>query len=239
MTKPGKPELPTDRFTRNQDIIPQDKLDALTVVGLGGSGSNAIQLGSIMGFKSINAFDGDMMETHNISTTVYPKTDKENQPKALLAEQLAASHGLDVEGSLFARQHYRRDFPLTPITLLCTDTMESRMLVFEEWLKYGYNKAGLFVDSRMGALTCEVITVTGKDVEKAYRSYWKTSDEIADEACTAKHTIFTGAIVAGMAMAQIQRWLIGAPYFTYIRYNIDASQMTTENQVLNFTEVKV
>jgi len=239
MIKPGKNELPTKRFTRNQDIIPQEKLDILSVVGLGGSGSNAVQLGSIMGFRAMNAYDGDTMEVHNISTTVYPDSDKENQPKALLAEELAAAQGMDVKDSIFARQHYRRGFPLSPMTMTCTDTMESRMLVFEEWLKEGYNETGLFVDTRMGALTCEVISVAGPDAEKTYRSYWKPSDDIADELCTAKHTIFTGAIVAGMAMRQFQAWMMGSPYFTYLRYNIDSSQMTAENQVLNFTEVKV
>ena len=62
------------KFLRNKDLIPQDKLDDITVVGLGGIGSGVVMLLATMGFKFIRGYDNDIMQEHNFSTTLYPES---------------------------------------------------------------------------------------------------------------------------------------------------------------------
>ena len=47
------------KHLRNKDLIPQEKLNDVTVVGLGGIGSSVIMLLATMGFKFIRGYDND------------------------------------------------------------------------------------------------------------------------------------------------------------------------------------
>lgn len=66
--------MSTNRFLRNKDLIPQKVLNKIGIVGLGGIGSQLVPLLSIMGFKQIIGWDNDLLEDHNLSTTMYPQT---------------------------------------------------------------------------------------------------------------------------------------------------------------------
>ena len=215
-----------ERFLRNRDIIPQEKLDALSVIGLGGTGSAVILLGSIMGFPKIEGWDRDDMALHNLSTTVYPSS-AVGHPKATIASKVAIQYGC-VKPAMHTK-FWEPGEHLYPKVIMCTDDMESRKEIFSQWA--GMDNREFLIDTRMGAMTCEVVTITKGD-EDAYLSTWKPSTEIDDEPCTAKHTIFTANIVAGIGLAQMQRVLINAPYQRHIKFMIDAMTMETKDQML-------
>ena len=54
-------------------MIDQNKLDELTIIGVGGVGSSLVINAAIMGFKKIHVWDFDDLEEHNLSTTMYPE----------------------------------------------------------------------------------------------------------------------------------------------------------------------
>ena len=62
------------RFLRNKDLINQKNLKEITVIGAGGVGSSLILSAAMMGFKKIHVWDFDVLEEHNLSTTMYPES---------------------------------------------------------------------------------------------------------------------------------------------------------------------
>ena len=60
----------TDRFVRQADLVPQDKLQDLTisVIGVGAIGRPlALQLAAI-GARKLHLIDPDVIEIHNVTT---------------------------------------------------------------------------------------------------------------------------------------------------------------------------
>ena len=80
--------MATNRFLRNKDLIPQSKLDHIGLVGLGGIGSQLVPLLSIMGWKKMTGWDHDVLEEHNLSTTMFPQGAL-GKSKAEVAENIA------------------------------------------------------------------------------------------------------------------------------------------------------
>lgn len=197
-----------NRFSRNKDLIDQRLLDNITLIGAGGIGSNVVPLLSIMGFNYLSVYDGDVLEPHNLSTTAYPASALD-QTKAFTAANIfqqyngvaADAHGMWSIGD-----------SLTPKVIMGPDNMEVRRDVYEQWV--GQEDRELLVDLRMGALALEIITVTPE--HDHFMDTYAASDDIADEVCTAKHTIFTGSLAASFGVNQIFNILSGKPFYEEI-----------------------
>ena len=175
------------RFLRNKDLISQESLEGkVTIIGAGGIGSALIQLLAIMGWKDVAIWDDDELSAHNLSTTTY-------QPKYLGKDKsLVAFETFNEfsDKSQKIQRHPMRWFSQDPVSnrvFLGPDNMETRMEVYKDWVKQPNRE--FLIDMRMGALGMEIITVTKKDDN--YMDTWVSSNDIEDEICTAKHTIFT------------------------------------------------
>jgi molybdopterin/thiamine biosynthesis adenylyltransferase len=198
-----------DRFLRNKDIISQKNLNEVTVIGAGGVGSCLILSAAIMGFKKIHLWDFDTLEEHNLSTTMYPESFL-GETKTHAAKELVRYFGCKTE--IVEHQKWGPMDPLTPCVMMAPDNMEIRKIVYMAWMRS--NKRKVLVDGRMGALTMEVITCDYWNDN--YLTTWKSSSEIEDEPCTAKHTIFTANIIAGIMLSQIFNVLHKRSYHSYI-----------------------
>ena len=82
----------------------------------------------------------------------------------------------------------------------------------------------------------EVISVD-KDNDN-FAKTWQPSNKISDEACTAKHTIFTANIVAGLGASQLFNVLHNRSYWQYIRQSLAPLSFGREFPVNKITEVK-
>ena len=118
--------------------------------------------------------------------------------------------------------------------MLTPDNMETRLDVHMDW-KRNKNRRAL-IDMRMGALTMEVISVD-KDNDN-FGKTWQPSSKISDEACTAKHTIFTANVVAGLGASQLFNVLHNRSYWQYIRQSLAPLSFGREFPVNKITEVK-
>jgi hypothetical protein len=184
------------RFLRNKDLIDQKLLDEVMVIGLGGIGSALIPPLAIMGFRNIVGYDDDIVETHNLSTTMYPM-ESLGKSKAEVARDAAKAYGC-TKVEMFNKRFERGTTP-SPNTIVCTDSMSSRKLVYEAWA--ALDKRNALVDIRMGALSVVVVTITAQS--DGYMDYWQDDKSIADDPCTMKHTIFTAEIAAGIGINQL------------------------------------
>ena len=197
------------RFLRNKDLINQKNLKEITVIGAGGVGSSLILSAAMMGFKKIHVWDFDVLEEHNLSTTMYPESYL-SKPKTEAARDLVKHFGCETEIIEHAKFGFTDN--VTACTMMAPDNMEIRKIVYMNWTRLRDRK--VLVDGRMGALSMDIHTVDYWNDN--YLSGWKSSKDIPDLPCTAKHTIFTANIIAGLMLSQVFNVLHDRTYYSYI-----------------------
>jgi hypothetical protein len=220
------------RYLRNKDLINQSLLSEVTIIGAGGIASALVTILAQMGFSKFYIWDDDKLEEHNLSTTAYPE-DFLGYTKAKCAELMIYKFNAkaDVDINIIKWKPGRH---LSDIVLLTPDNMETRLDVHMQWKKRDTRKA--LIDMRMGALTMEVISVE-KDNDN-FGKTWQPSSKISDEACTAKHTIFTANVVAGLGASQLFNVLHNRSYWQYIRHSLAPLSFGREYPINKITEVK-
>ena len=219
--------MDSTRFLRNKDLIPQSKLNHLGLVGLGGIGSQLVPLLSIMGWKKITGWDHDMLEEHNLSTTMYPQGTL-GKSKAEVAENVSNMYSVKPGNNAFFQEYYDETSPTLPKIITCLDNMEGRLVAYNKWLEQSNRE--FFIDLRMGAMAMEIITATKENDD--YLDSWLPSHEISEEPCTMKHTIFTASIVGGYGVDQVFNVVAKRPYYSYIWIGLMPLKMRTENLIV-------
>ena len=219
------------RYHRTRDIIDQDRLKSITLIGIGAIGSEILVQLSIMGFEEITIYDDDKLELHNLATTKFPQehlgNDKVEAGK-IFGEEF---NFVNIVRKL---ERFERWSELSPITIICTDDMESRLTAYNVWKKLPNRE--IFIDVRMDLLSIEVITTTA--YFDNYIEYWKPSEEIEDAPCTMKHTIFTSAIAAGHAIKNLFLTIMNKPYFEYEWHGLSPLSIETKSYIIPEGEYK-
>ena len=219
------------RYLRNKDLINQSLLDEVTIIGAGGIASALVTILAQMGFKKFHIWDDDKLEEHNLSTTAYPE-EFLGLNKAECAMNMIYKFNKEAEITTYITR-WEPGYDLSDIVLLTPDNMETRLDVHMDWKRNDNRRA--LIDMRMGALTMEVISVE-KDNDN-FGKTWQPSNKISDEACTAKHTIFTANIVAGLGASQLFNVLHNRSYWQYIRQSLAPLSFGREYPINKITEV--
>lgn len=215
-----------NRFLRNKDLISQKVLTKIGIVGLGGIGSQLVPLLSIMGFKSIHGWDNDLLEEHNLSTTMYPQTAL-GKTKSEIAEGISKLYAVKPDNMKFYNKYYDETSPTMPNMIVCTDDMESRMTAYTRWREQSNRR--LFLDLRMGAMAMEIVTTTKDDDN--YLDTWVPTHSVEPEPCTMKHTIFTASIVGGIGVNQVFNVLAKRAYYQYIWIGLQPLTIRTDKLI--------
>ena len=219
-------ELLENRFLRNKDLIKQELLDEITVIGLGGIGSTVVTLLSIMGFDKIIGWDDDKLEVHNLSSTTYPLYYTGGSKVAAAKDTAEAFSGK--ETNFQANEERWDDYkPLGNKVITCLDNMDTRMEVYEKWINNPDRE--FLIDLRMDALSMEMITSTQNNDE--YDKYWVSDAEIEPAPCTMKHTIFASSIIGGLGVNQVFNCVGNRPYYLYIWTGLLPLNLRKENLV--------
>ena len=219
------------RYLRNKDLINQSLLNEVTIIGAGGIASALVTILAQMGFKKFHIWDDDKLEEHNLSTTAYPPGFLGFNKVECAASNIYAHHK-DADITQYVKRWEPGNY-LSDIVLLTPDNMETRLDVHMDWKRNDNRRA--LIDMRMGALTMEVISVD-KDNDN-FAKTWQPSSKISDEACTAKHTIFTANVVAGLGASQLFNVLHNRSYWQYIRQSLAPLSFGREFPVNKITEV--
>ena len=236
-------DLLENRFLRNKDLIKQELLDEITVIGLGGIGSTVVTLLSIMGFDKIIGWDDDKLEDHNLSSTTYPLSYVGSKKVQAAKDTVEAYSGMATE---FKENDgkWNSSKPLGKKVITCLDNMDTRMEVYETWRNGGHNANDAFlIDLRMDALSMEMITITHREngfdtyknepleVEEIYNNYWVSDVEIEPAPCTMKHTIFSSSIIGGLGVNQAFNCVGNKPYYSYIWIGLLPLNLNKKNLV--------
>ena len=200
----------TTRFLRNKDLIQQDKLDTLTLVGLGGIGSFLVQGLATMGWDEVIGYDDDIVENHNLSSTCYPIEDVGKQ-KAEASTLLFKRYAEEWQTFIGIPERFNGRRVITPKTIVCTDNMESRLAVYNKWKKLDNRQ--ILLDARMGATSVELVTVT-KDNDN-YMDSWIPTTSVPSAPCSMKHTVFATQHIVSITLAQLYNLVANLAYHDY------------------------
>jgi len=222
------------RDIRQRDLVPPAKLAAChpVVVGVGAIGRQvAIQLAAV-GAPVLTLVDHDIVGEENLAPQAYWPADigrMKVSATATVCRQINPDILIHETPRRFARSMARMllaghqgQSPARPAVFCCVDSISARQMIWEALKPY----ATLLVDGRMNA---EVIRVLASD-RPAADDYYATT--LFDEerayagSCTAKSTVYTASIAAGLMLGQFTRWLRGIAVDRDVTVNLLAGEMT-------------
>ena len=213
--------LLNDRYSRQKDIVPPERLAACkaTVIGVGAIGRQvALQLAA-MGVPWLQLFDFDLVETSNLASQGYLEEDL-GRPKVEATGGLChrINHGLELHQE---NERFRRSMEIGDVVFCCVDRIETRQLIWN----VVKDRIRLFADGRMSAEVLRVLTACDAASRKHYPTTLFAAAEAYVGPCTAKTTIYCANVAAGLMLAQFAKYLRGLPVDPDISLNLLASEL--------------
>lgn len=190
---------------RQADLLDPEKAKRLriTVVGAGAIGSFATLTLAKMGFENITVYDGDNVDKENMNCQFFPPS--------YIGHNKATALGELVE--LFTRTKIKTvprffqddEFVRGDVCLSCVDSMKVRNLIFSNC------GARYLIDSRMAAEYISLYQVDMSDTKRVdeYKKTLYADGEAVSERCTAKSTMYTVNLIAGLIGKSVKDILVG------------------------------
>ncbi|MBN71643.1 MAG: thiamine biosynthesis protein ThiF [Gimesia sp.] len=195
--------LISDRFVRQSDLVPKDKLNRLpvTVIGVGAIGRQvALQLAAL-GAQRLQLVDFDQVEPTNITTQGYLAADLGQYKVAATTQALRA-----IDASLEVEQvidRFRPAIVTGEAVFVCVDSISSRAAI---WRSLRHQSA-FWCDGRMRGEVLRILTAVDSKSRDHYDTTLFAQLEAQTGTCTSRSTIYTASIAAGMMLHQFTRWL--------------------------------
>lgn len=210
------------RLIRQTDLVPERRLADVTatVIGVGAIGRQvALQLASL-GVPSIQLIDFDSVDITNVTTQGYSAYDiGERKVEATAAAIARIDPDADVTAVV---DRFRPRCDIGDAVFCCVDSISARTAIWRS-VQHGCR---FWSDGRMLGETIRVLTVADDDGRSHYPSTLFQQAEAQTGQCTARSTIYSANIAAGLMLHQFTRWLRNQPIDTDLSLNLLASEMT-------------
>lgn len=212
-------------LTRQLDLIPVSTLHMpVTIIGCGAIGSFlGLQLAK-MGMTDIKLYDFDTVSVENMSNQFFRFKDIGTNKAAALSSLINDFTGVAPWYSMGAFD--KTSVPTTKgIVVVAVDSMAARRMIYEAIREEGFN-VKYIIDPRMGSETYLQYTMNpfdSKDNESYLKTFY-TDNEAVQERCTAKSTVYTASLAAGVVTKTIKNILLKQPYPRSVTWNIAASR---------------
>ncbi len=203
------------RASRQEALAPWAALQGATVniVGLGAVGRQTALMLASMGVPRFKLYDHDLIEDVNTGPQAYrPNQIGMTKVEATAADMKALNPDCEVEVN--PRRFARSDVKALEGSFVFSqvDNMAGRKLVYETAAKAG---AKWFGDTRTAGETIRVLAQSEPKEEGGYPKTLFEDSEAFSGSCTARMSIFTANISAGMLVAKFAQGLRGVlPPFT-------------------------
>lgn len=213
----------TQRSMRQLDIIPEHKLADLgyvMVIGVGAIGRQVAIQAASLGVRKLALVDFDTVEPVNLATQGYYEDDL-GKPKVTVTANICEKLNQDIK--VLHTQSRFEDLDGVPnfdVVFCCVDSIDARLTIWQKVRKI----KKLWVDGRMLGETMRVLTTDGNN-DRYYRSTIFPGREAEKGRCTARATIYTSNIIAGLMLSQFNRWLREEPFQADIMFNLTAMDM--------------
>ena len=210
-----------DRDIRQRDLVPPERLRQcqVTVVGVGAIGRQvALQLAAI-GVPWLQLVDPDTVEAPNLAAQGYLEDDM-GRHKVHATGDLChqINHQLEMHEH---PERFRRSLEIGNVLFCCVDAIDTRRLIWEA-VK---DKVLFFADGRMSAEVLRVLAVADAQSRRHYPTTLFAQAEAFQGACTAKSTIYSAGIAAGLMVGQFARWLRGLSVEADMMLNLLSSEL--------------
>ena len=212
----------TERYSRQRDIVPPDRLERTkaTVIGVGAIGRQvALQLAA-MGVPRLQLVDFDVVEIGNLTPQGFLEKDlghKKVQATAAYCRKINSGVETQVHD-----QRFRRSMEVGNTVFCCVDRIDTRRLIFDA-VK---DQVSFFADGRMNAEVIRVLTVCTASGRAFYPQTLFRSEEAHTGPCTAKSTIYTANIAAGLMISQFTKHLRSLPVDTDLQVNLLTAELS-------------
>jgi sulfur carrier protein ThiS adenylyltransferase len=178
----------------------------------------ALQLASI-GAPHIQLIDFDTVEATNVTTQGYFQDE-------IGLEKVIATHCqiADIDASIevdTVKDRYRPKHDIGNVVFCCVDSITAREVIFR-----GVRDVDLWIDGRMLGETMRILAAWDEASRDYYTQTLFSQEEAQQGACTARSTIYTASIAAGLMIHQLTRWLrSGCVLDADLTLNLLASEM--------------
>ena len=171
----------------------------ITIIGLGGIGSNVALPLARLNPKKLFLIDPDVVEEVNLAGQAFFNNHVGMKKVDAVAEVLYSWAGYKKIVAMPTLLTKGTDFG--EITITGFDNMNARKIAFTNFMNSPAAK--LLVDARMSVDTIQIFTLLKEDTEflDIYRDKWLFSDAAAQTApCSMKQTSYTGSILGGLVV---------------------------------------
>ena len=211
----------SDRFSRQSDLVPREKLQDLTatVIGVGAIGRQvAIQLAAL-GVPRLQLIDFDRVEETNVTTQGY---DFEDVGQLKVDATAGAVQRIDPLIDVDAiPDRYRSRIEIGEAVFCCVDTISARAAIWRS----ASRKCRFWCDGRMLGEIIRVLTAADADSRRHYPTTLFRQSQAQTGRCTAHGAIYTANIAAGLMTHQFTRWLREIPIDSDLTLNLLAAEL--------------
>jgi len=215
----------SERYSRQQELIPPERLAACpaTVIGIGAIGRQvALQLAAI-GIGNLQLIDFDIVEESNVASQGYREHDIGQLKVNATAE---ACRQINAELSVNeVETRFRRSMSIGDAVFCCVDSIDTRRLIWEATK----DRTRFFTDGRMNAEVIRVLSASDQASREHYPTTLFSAEQAHAGSCTAKSTIYTANIAAGLMLGRFTQWLRGLPEEPDIMLNLLTSEMAVSS----------
>ena len=213
----------TDRFNRQHALVPPDRLQAVsaTVIGVGAIGRQvALQLAAL-GIRRLQLIDFDTVEATNITTQGYYYGDLGSLKVTATAQVIQVIDPSIAVSTISDR--FRPGQDLGDAIFCCVDSIATRAAIWR-----AVQSVCLFwADGRMLGEVVRVLTATEHSGRDHYPTTLFQPEEAQPGRCTARSTIYTANLAAGLLLHQFTRWLRLVPVDLDLTLNLLASELSS------------
>lgn len=211
-----------DRFSRQQELVPLERLQSVnaTVIGVGAIGRQvALQLAAL-GIRKLRLIDFDTVELTNVTTQGYRQSDL-GLAKVLATK--SAVHEIDptIEVTMIS-DRFRPRHCVGEAYFCCVDSISTRAAIW----RAANLTAQFWCDGRMLGEVLRILTVANGTGQEHYPTTLFAQSEAQVGNCTARSTIYTANIAAGLMLHQFSRWLRAATTDVDLTLNLLAGELT-------------
>jgi sulfur carrier protein ThiS adenylyltransferase len=228
----------SDRDRRQREIVPPEKLARChaLVIGVGAIGRQvALQLAAV-GIGSMDLIDFDSVEEVNLAPQAYWPEDL-GLAKVEATARICRSINPEMQMGLHI-DRFRRSSARTLLVpqngttqvavFACVDSITTRGLIWEAV----HPQAAFFADGRMSAEALRVLASDRPPSDPYYATTLFAEEQAHAGSCTAKSTVYTASVAAGLMLSQFTRWLRGMPIDRDVMLNLLSMELVVSESTL-------